>query len=134
MTAELLLETVTARGGQLWSDGGKLKYRLAVEDADLLEAVRQAKPQILELLASRPAIPSGVRLLRWEPKDAPVQLSRCERVTGVYRFIEATLMQVDARLHDKRWLAGNWPLSELIERLAAVGCMVEIENPKVMLQ
>lgn len=135
MTAEVILEAVRQSGGLLWvAEGGKLKYRLPAGRLDLIPVMRESKDELLVLLSERPVMPAGVRLVRWEPKGAPVQLSRCETVLDVTRFAVSTIAQIDARLHDKHWLAGNWPLSELLVRLAAVGCVVELEERKVMLQ
>jgi hypothetical protein len=50
------------------------------------------------------------------------------------RFIQSTLRQVDARLHDRHFQAGCWPLSELLVRLARVGCMVGLAERNAMLQ
>ena len=135
MTAELILKTVAACGGAVWVEsGGKLRFRIPTGRPEIIPAMKESKPELLVLLSSIPIVPAGVRLLRYRPKPAPVQLSRCERVTDVHCFIQATLGQVDARLHGKAWLAGNWPLSGLIERLAVVGCIVELENRTAMLQ
>jgi hypothetical protein len=73
-------------------------------------------------------MPAGVRLSHWNPKEPPVQLSRFETVVDVDKFIHSTLWQVEARMLGKDWQAGNWTLSTLVERLAAVGCHVELEN------
>ena len=130
-----ILETISASGGQLWLvDGEKLRYCLPARLGPMLGTMREHKAEIIELLAQQPVMPPDVRLVRYAPVTAPVQLSRCEKVVDPRRFIVATLAQVDARLHDKDWLAGNWPLSELLARLAAVGCHVALEDGKVMLQ
>jgi hypothetical protein len=134
MTPETILETVRQAGGALWVDGETLRYRMPKRLSPLVSAIRERKPELLDLLSERPAMPVGVRLISWEPKAAPVQISRCETATDVTRFAVSTIAQIDARLHDRRWLAGNWPLSELLARLAAVGCVVELEDRKAMLQ
>ena len=134
MTAETVLESVRRAGGQLWADGEKIKYRIPAERSDLIDALREFKGDILGLFSEYPAMPPGVRLVRWEPKTAPVRLSGGSTVTDVGIFIRSTLRQLDARLNGKHWQAGNWTLSTLLERLAAVGCFVELHNPKAALQ
>ena len=129
-----ILENISAAGGSIWLDGDLVRMRLPESLRPLVDVLRQHKAEIIEILSQRPQMPGGVRLLSWNPKAAPVQLSLCETVVGVEKFIEATLAQVDARLHDKNWLAGNWPLSELLARLEAVGCVVELADRKAMLQ
>ncbi len=130
-----ILDTIAAAGGQLWLvDGEKLRYRLPESLRPLVSTLRERKPELVELLAARPMMPPGTRLLSYAPVTSPVRLSQSETVIDTGKFIESTLRQVDARLHGKDWLAGNWPLSELLARLAAVGCVVELENGKAMLQ
>lgn len=135
MSAALeLVQAVEANGGRFRVDGEYLVIAPEEAAAPMMEELRRHKPEILEILSARPQMPAGVRLIRWEPKNAPVQLSRCETVLDVEKFARATLLQIDARLHSKYFLSGNWPLSELLERLAAVGCIIELHTSKAMLQ
>ena len=104
------------------------------------DALRLHKAEIIELLRTStpkpgvPPMPAGVRLVRWEPKVPPVELSRYETVTNTDQFIRTTLRQLDAHLQGKTWLAGNWGPSTLIARLEAVGCDIVLENPRLVLQ
>lgn len=132
-TADLLV-TVSAAGGQLWLEGGKLRARLPESLRPMVEVLREHRGEIIELLAQRPAMPAGVRLVSWFPKDAPIQLSRCETVTNTEKFIRSTLRQLEARLSGKDWLAGGWGLSGLLARLEACGCCVALDNPREALQ
>jgi hypothetical protein len=75
-------------------------------------------------------MPEGVRLVRWQPKPPPVQLSQCSTVIDAEKFARTTLRQLDACLHGETWRSGNWELQGLIDRLAAVGCEVELNDPK----
>jgi hypothetical protein len=134
MHAIEIMETVAAVGGQLWADGETLRMRLPESSRPLVEEIRAWKLDIMDMLEKRPAMPSGVKLIRWKPKNAPVQLSRCETITDVDRFTRSTLLQIEARLHGNSWLAGNWTLSTLLDRLAAVGCHVALDEKKVTLQ
>ena len=129
-----LIQRIEVSGGRIRVEDGFLVIAPEEAAAPVIEELRAHKAAIIALLSSRPVMPAGVRLIRWEPKAAPVQLSRCETVTDVDRFSRHTLAQIDARLHDKHFLAGNWPLSELLARLAAVGCVVELADRKAMLQ
>ena len=96
--------------------------------------MREHKAEIIELLAQQPFMPSGVRLVSYAPATPPVKMSQCETITDTGKFIQSTLRQVDARLHNRNFLAGCWPLSELLARLASVGCRVALEDWKAMLQ
>jgi len=99
-----------------------------------MEELRKHKAELIAELARRPAMPAGVRLVRWEPKTAPVQLSQCSTVTDTEKFIRMTLGQLEAALEGRNWQAGNWGLSGLIERLAACGCGVALDDPRKALQ
>ena len=134
MLAIEILDTVSAAGGQLWLEGDNVRARLPESLRPLVSVIRERKPEIIELLGQRPVMPLGVRMLRYELMTAPVKLSRAETVIDTGRFIQSTLRQVDARLHDRHFLAGNWTLSELLARLAAVGCHVALDDSKAMLQ
>lgn len=134
MTAWELIQSAESSGAHFMVDGDRLGITPASAVQPMIEELRLYKFEIIELLLQRPAMPHGVRLVRYEPKKPPVQISCCETVVSVEKFVQSTLRQVDARLHDKNFLAGNWPLSELLARLAAVGCIVALENKKAMLQ
>ncbi|MHB1674250.1 MAG: hypothetical protein ACYCSP_08375 [Acidobacteriaceae bacterium] len=134
MQAIEILDTVSAAGGQLWLKGDRVCARLPESLRPLVSVIRERKPELIDLLTQRPVMPSGVRLLSYAPVTAPFRLSRCETVMDTGRFIQSTLRLVDARLHDRHFLAGNWTLSELLARLTAVGCHVALDDRKTMLQ
>ena len=134
MTAEIILAAVRETGGQIWIEAEKLKYRLPAGRTDLIPALQKLKGELLRLLSERPAMPAGVRLIAYEPKAAPVRLSECSTVTDTEKFIGTTLAQLDAKLNGKSWQAGNWPLSVLIDRLAACGCVVKLTDPRRAMQ
>ena len=133
MTAENIVEFVARAGGQLWIDGGKLKYRIPAERDDLIAALRELKADILRFLSERPAMPQGVRLVRWEPKQPPVSLP-WSTVTDVDLFLRTTLQQLDRRINGNGWMDGGWGLSGLLARLEACGCVVALDDPKAALQ
>jgi hypothetical protein len=144
-TALELIQVVERAGARFQFDGDRLGVAPARVVQHVLEDLRQHKTEIVELLQSgsnpdperterMPTMPPGVRLIRWEPKARPVQLSRCSTVTDVDKFIRSTLRQVEARLHGKSWLAGGWTLSTLLERLEVCGCFVKLDNPRQAVQ
>jgi hypothetical protein len=71
-------------------------------------------------------MPSGVRLREWRPKKAPVVVTVYSVVGDVQQFVRATLAQLGAALDGKPWLAGNYTVRDLQERLEQVGVKVEI--------
>ena len=76
-------------------------------------------------------MPHGVRVLKWEPKNPPVAIVHMGIVCNVDKFIGATLRELRARLEGKDFLAGNWSLRELVDRLEQVGVAVEIESAPI---
>ncbi len=135
MSAALeLIRSVEANGGRFRVDGEYLVIAPGEAAAPVMEELREHKAELMAELARRPAMPAGVRLIRWEPKTAPVRLSECSTVTDTEKFIRTTLMQLAARLSGKDWLAGGWGLSGLFARLEACGCCVALDNPREALQ
>ena len=134
MQVDEIIRTVHDAGGQLWLEGDKVHARLPEKLRPFVAVIREHKPEIIDLLSQRPAMPAGVRLVLWSPKDAPIQLSRCETVTDTEKFIRTTLMQLAACLSGKDWLDGGWGLSGLLARLEACGCLVKLDNPREALQ
>lgn len=133
-TALELVQIVEQNGGRIRIDGEDLVISPREAAMPVLDALRRHKAELLDELGRRPAMPPGVRLVRWEPKAAPVPLSQCETVLDVELFIRTSLAQLENMLAGRRWLAGNWGLAGLVERLSAVGCHVALDNPKAVLQ
>ena len=71
-------------------------------------------------------MPAGVRLLRWEPKQTPIAVTTFSVIIDTQKFIESTLQQLEAVLQGKSWVAGNWSVRDLLERLEQVGVTVEV--------
>jgi hypothetical protein len=97
--------------------------------------LRARRDEVIVYLKARSAIPpmpEGVRLARWEPKPAPIALTRVEIVTDVPGFVTMTLMELKAALVGKRWLAGNRSVRELIDRLDECGVVVEVNQPSLV--
>lgn len=90
--------------------------------------------QMPALPATMPVLPGGVKLIRYVPKAAPVEMPTGSTVTNVERFTVSTIEQLRALLSGEKWRSGNWGLSGLLERLAAVGCYLALDDPKRALQ
>ena len=73
-----------------------------------------------------PPMPDGVKLLRWEPKQPPIELTMFSVVTDPQSFIRSTLGQLEAALQGKFWAAGNRSVRDLCERLEQVGVRVDV--------
>jgi hypothetical protein len=131
--AQELIKIVESAGGRFIIDGDRLGIIPATAAEPVMEELREHKAELMAELARRPAMPAGVRLVSWSPKEAPVRLSSCSTVTDVERFIRLTLRQVEARLKGKDWLA-CWTLSTLLDRLAICGCILVLDDPQKELQ
>jgi hypothetical protein len=126
--AESVVERIEGAGGELAVNGERIRVRLPEDAAHLLEELRAHKDEVLSLLRRReiPAMPPGVRLVRWEPKPAPVILTHYAVVTDVLRFISMTLLELKAALAGKQSLAGHRSARELVDRLEECGILVVV--------
>jgi uncharacterized protein DUF3854 len=70
----------------------------------------------------------GVRILGWNPKQAPIALDHCAIVTNSDAFIRTTLDQLRIAVAEpKRWV--GWTVDQLIARLRIVGVEVAVGSP-----
>jgi hypothetical protein len=74
-----------------------------------------------------PPMPPGVRLIRWEPKPAPVAIDVCSVVVDVPKFVESELRDLDSRLNNPWTIHGGFTVPQLLDRLAQVGVLVVLE-------
>lgn len=74
------------------------------------------------------ALPVGVRLVSWQPVQPPIRLTESETVLDGQKFVTAALQQLAAELRGQHWLGSNWGVQGLLDRLAACGCIVEIDK------
>jgi hypothetical protein len=98
--------------------------------APILAKLRANRSEVLEVLQLRtvPPIPVGVRLVEWNLKPPPVVLERFSVVSDVGLFASRALGQLAFSLAGKNWLAGNWSVRDLVERLEGVGVVVEVKT------
>lgn len=83
-------------------------------NAPPIEPSKPTKP------AAIPSMPEGVRLVRWEPKPAPVLLTTASVVTNVGQFISQTLTQLDKALQSRQGPATNHRVRELVDPAGAM--------------
>lgn len=121
-------------GGTLVLHGDRIRYSVPSEDAEaraLLAELRKDREKVRAFLQERavvPAMPRGVRLVRWEPKPAPVILTHYAVVTDVSRFISITLLELKAALAGKRWQSGHRSVRELVDRLEQCGVVLQVSG------
>ena len=78
-------------------------------------------------VSKAPPMPEGIRLIRWEPKSAPVAIDVCSVVVDVPKFIESELRALDSRLNNPRTIHGGFTVPQMLDRLAQVGLVVVLE-------
>ena len=135
MTPEELIAEFESAGVVLSLEGERVVCELPPEvPEETLNKLRAEREEVKRILRERqlsrlPALPSGVRLVRWEPKTPPVAITRSSIVTNVPLFCETTLRQLQhAIAGDNPFLAGNWSVRELLDRLEQVGLKVEVQR------
>lgn len=136
MTVVDIVSEIEAAGIALRLDGEKIRVWYPDDErreelAGQIALLRNHRAEVAAYLKARstvPAIPDGLRLVRWEPKPAPIALTRVEIVTDVSMFVAMTLLELKEALGGQRWLAGNRSVRELIERLEECGVVVEVNE------
>jgi hypothetical protein len=133
LAVEVLAEA-EAMGLHLRLVDGKVKALFAADDrvrvAPVLERLRTNRDEVADVLRRRadaPSMPPGVQLLSWKLREPPIAIERWSVVNDAALFAHNTLEQLEAALAGKNWLAGNWSVRELVERLEQVGVVVRVE-------
>jgi len=121
-------------GLQLRLVEGKVKALFLADDrvrvAPMLERLRTNRDEVADVLRQRadaPTMPPGVQLLSWKLREPPIAIERWTVVNNSSLFARNTLEQLGAALAGKSWLAGNWSVKELIDRLEQVGVVVAVK-------
>jgi hypothetical protein len=140
MSVSDVVSELEAAGAAFRLDGEKVRVSYPndqrreelAEQIDLLRAQRSEVAAYLKVRSAIPSMPEGVRLVRWEPKLAPVILTRFAVVTDVTKFISLTLLELRAALAGEPWQSGHWTLHELMDRLEQCGVFVQIGETEPM--
>lgn len=132
--SEILVE-VEAAGASFRLDGETV--RVSYPDDECREGLsgqiallRDRRDEVAAYLKQRDAIPpmpKGVRLVRWEPKTAPVGIDVCSVVVDVPKFIESELRALDSRLNDPGTIKGGFAVPQILDRLAQAGVLVDVK-------
>jgi hypothetical protein len=133
-TAAEIIDQITRVGGRIWVDGDKVRAHLPEALRPLVSVIQSHKPELMVELQRRPVMPHGVMIISWAPKAAPVRLSQCSVVTDTEKFIAVMLRELDNHLNGKKFLDGGWGLRDMLDRLAACGCVVALDDPEKALQ
>jgi hypothetical protein len=125
---------VEAVGIILRLDGEKVRISYPDEErreelAERIAFLRDHKDEVAEFLRARaviPPMPPGIRLVKWDIKEAPVAISYYAVVTDPTLFVSTTLGQLKAALENpKRWV--GWTVPQLLDRLRQVGVDVALD-------
>lgn len=133
MSAAEILGELERRGVSVAVEGETLclKPKRALDDG-LLARVRESKAEILRELTQQlsdgcPPLPRGVRLIRWDPRPAPVAIDMCSVIVDVPKFIKSELLALDSRLNNPWTIRGGFTVPQTLDRLAQAGLEVELE-------
>jgi hypothetical protein len=111
---------------RVWYPDDERRKEMAGQIA-LLRAQRAEVAAYLKTRAVIPPMPKGVRLIRWEPKAAPVAIDVCSVVLDVPKFVEAELRALDSRLNNPWTIHGGFTVLQMLDRLAQAGLEVELD-------
>jgi hypothetical protein len=131
MRAAEIIAAVESVGGALALNGSRIHYDLPEQAEPLLDQIRASRDEVYQLLTGQRQVtnaPAPVRIPTWDLLPAPVAITNFSVVKEVDRFARSTLKQLRHALAGRNWLAGNWGVRDLVERLEKVGVKVRIET------
>jgi hypothetical protein len=130
-----IIAQIEAAGGVLNLKGESITYEVPAQVRPLLVQLREQKTDAVQILRERqavsraidcPALPHGIRIIRFEPKQPPVLIESYAVVTDVRKFIETELRELDGRLHAPVQIRGGFGIFTILDWLAQCGLEVEI--------
>ncbi|HXH51352.1 MAG TPA: hypothetical protein VNM47_18595 [Terriglobia bacterium] len=127
-------------GGRLFLDGDSIRYRIpcdSLEAEQLLAEIRKDRETIIALLRDREssapsleeiraALPPGVRMVSYQPKEAPFAVAPVSVVTDSGKFFRAYLRDLRWRIEHPKGYAAP-PLAGILSRLADAGLELRLE-------
>lgn len=129
-------------GGELFLRGDVIRYRIPAgnpEAREVLAEIRkdreavaaalrdqESKPPSLEQVQA--ALPAGVRLVSYQPKEAPFAVAPVSVVTDGGQFFRAYLRDLKARVKKPEGYHCP-PLADILSKLADAGLELQIEKP-----
>jgi hypothetical protein len=131
-------------GGEVFLDGDGLKYRIPARNAEarqLLEELRRDRDAVAALLRERQsqppsldevsaALPHGVSLISYQPKEVPFDVAPVSVVTNAGKFFRAYLRDLRWRVEHPHGYAAP-PLADILAKLADAGLELRIVSPDV---
>ena len=134
-----VLDRLSSFGCQVRVEGDKLKVRGPdlPEVEELVSELRRKREAVMAILRAqqsrapsleevRAMLPSGVRLVSYQPKEAPFAVAPVSVVTNAGTFYRAYLADLRWRLeHPSRHAAP--PLADILSKLTEAGLELRIE-------
>lgn len=135
MTVAEVVHEIEVAGASLRLDGEKVRVSYPNDErrkelAKQIALLRAHRAEVAAYLKTRrtiPPMPKGVRLVRYEPKAAPIHLDVCSTVSDVPRFLEAELRALDSRLNNPWTIRGGFSVPQILDRLRQAGLEVELD-------
>lgn len=129
-------------GGELFLQGDVIRYRIPAhspEAHELLAEVRKDREAFKALLQDRESkppsleevkavLPPGVKLVNYEPKQAPFAVAPVSVVTNAGRFFRAYLRDLRWRLEHPEGYAAQ-ALPDILAKLADAGLELKVKIP-----
>lgn len=128
-------------GGELFLQGQTIRYRIPADSQEarqIISELRQNRDALAALLRdteSKPpsieevesALPTGVKLISYRPKQAPFTVAPVSVVTNAGKFFRAYMRDLCWRLEHPDGYAAP-PLADILSKLADGGLELKIES------
>src|SRR5262249_11314326 len=111
---------------RIWYPDEERREELAAQ----VNFLRERRAQVAAFLKTRgiiPAMPPGVRLVKWSLKEPPIAIEYHAVVTDPAKFARATRGELHERLANPKRKYG-WSFEQLIDRLSQVGVTVALKT------
>jgi hypothetical protein len=129
-------------GGELFLSGDVIRYRIPAASPEahkLLAEIRKDREAVLAMLQDQEgypptleeiqsALPSGVTLVSYQPKQTPFDVAPVNVVTNAGKFFRAYLKDLNRRLEHPNGHASP-PLADILSKLADAGLELKIAKP-----
>ncbi len=142
MTAFDVLDRLAELGCAVRVEGEKLKVRgpNVPEVPPLVSELRARREEAISILREqqgkpptpeevKATLPPGVRMVSYQPKEAPFAVAPVSIVTDAGRFFRAYLRDLNARLEKPEGYTAP-PLADILAKLADAGLELRIESSK----
>jgi hypothetical protein len=138
-TAANPIDRLQELGGSLFLDGDSIRYRIpsdSLEAEQLLAEIRKDRETIISLLRDREskapsleevkaALPPGVQMVSYQPKEVPFAVAPISVVTNSGKFFRAYLRDLRWRIEHPDGYAAP-PLSGILSKLADAGLQLQV--------